>query len=159
MNIESTQENTNPRDRKLDISSRIWLQTEEGYPITWNDSQVNDTDIEYERVTRKGVVQGDDLRYWSIAAGGDTTRDHLASYAHEAWSGWMRYLFSKCIDHADGLLIPGELVVRWKRQSETRYNQLPESEQSSDLKEADAMLDIVCTTLFSGKISRPQEIS
>jgi hypothetical protein len=25
----------------------------------------------------------------------DVVREELAAYAHEAWSGWMRYMFSK----------------------------------------------------------------
>ena len=28
-------------------------------------------------------------------------REALADYAHQAWSGWMRYLFSKCINGPD----------------------------------------------------------
>jgi len=36
----------------------------------------------------------------------DTVREELAAYAHEAWSGWMRYMFSKC--HSNDA---GELVI------------------------------------------------
>ena len=31
-------------------------------------------------------------------------REALADYAHDAWSGWMKYLFSKC------LIFPAEMV-------------------------------------------------
>jgi hypothetical protein len=73
-------------------------------------------------------------------------RDLLAAYAHDAWSGWMEYLFEKCstsIDADGGVIIPGELVKRWRRQMTTAYSALPDHEQDSDRKEADKMLAIV----------------
>ena len=70
-------------------------------------------------------------------------RVKLATYAHEAWSGWMKYLFEKSTYNADGTVtIPVWAVERWKRQSQTPYNELPEIEKVSDLLEADQMLDI-----------------
>lgn len=78
------------------------------------------------------------------------TRERLAEYAHEAWSGWMRYLFSKCMDDSefDGQLkgtqvIPAWAVERWTRQMNTPYAELPESEKESDRAEADKMLSII----------------
>lgn len=84
----------------------------------------------------------------------DDTREELAAYAHEAWSGWMEYLFSKCdiaqsgpafeADAPDGrLIIPAWAVERWTRQMNTPYADLPESEKESDRKEADRMLAIM----------------
>ncbi len=71
------------------------------------------------------------------------TREQLAAYAHEAWSGWMRYMFDKSTTNDDGsVTIPAQLVERWTRQMETNYYSLPESEQKSDLDEADKMLEI-----------------
>jgi len=68
----------------------------------------------------------------------------LADYAHNAWSGWMIYLFSKSIENPDGsVTIPSEYVSRWKRQVTTSYNALPANEQASDLKEADQMIAIM----------------
>lgn len=67
-------------------------------------------------------------------------REILADLCHRQWSGWMRYLFSKCDSTMplvlsaleDGsLIIPAEFVTRWKRQMETPYAQLSESEQES----------------------------
>jgi len=70
-------------------------------------------------------------------------RVKLATYAHETWSGWMKYLFEKSAHNADGTVtIPAWAVERWKRQSQTPYNELPEIEKASDLLEADQMLDI-----------------
>ena len=73
-----------------------------------------------------------------------TLRDKLARYAHSAWSGWMKYMFSKSIIRKDGsLTIPPDLVRRWQRQMHTAYADLPSQEQKSDLDEADRMLEIM----------------
>lgn len=74
------------------------------------------------------------------------TREALAEYAHEAWSGWMNYMFSKCLNSSlvDGdLVIPKEFVQRWMRQASTGYNQLPEEEKPSDREQADKILTII----------------
>lgn len=68
-------------------------------------------------------------------------REALAAYAHEAWSGWMRYFFSRGEFHADGsFTIPAMCVERWQRQMNTAYADLPEGEKESDRAEADRML-------------------
>lgn len=66
----------------------------------------------------------------------------LAEYAHEAWSGWMRYLFSKCTEQGGTLVIPPWAVARWTRQMNTAYADLPESEKASDRAEATKILAI-----------------
>jgi len=60
----------------------------------------------------------------------------LAAYAHEAWAGWMKYLFSRCMEVDGHLVIPPSLVKRWKRQMATPYDGLPEAEKDSDRAEA-----------------------
>ncbi len=78
-------------------------------------------------------------------------RERLAAYAHEAWSGWMRYMFGKgqtrqiSIDGGTQTfwLMPAEFFHRWQRQMKTPYAELPESEKASDRDEADKMLAIV----------------
>ena len=71
-------------------------------------------------------------------------REKLAAYAHQAWSGWMDYLFEKSTLNSDGsVTIPSWAVERWKRQMKTTYTELSESEKESDRKEADSMLQIV----------------
>jgi len=63
--------------------------------------------------------------------------EQLAAYAHEAWAGWMRYLFSLCTHNKDGsVTIPKEQVERWIRQMGTAYEGLPEDEKQSDRVEA-----------------------
>jgi hypothetical protein len=70
-------------------------------------------------------------------------REQLAAYAHEAWSGWMRYLFEKSQANPDGtVMIPAWAVDRWRRQMDTPYAALPEAEKASDRVEADRMLAI-----------------
>jgi len=64
--------------------------------------------------------------------------EKLAAYAHEAWSHWMRYLFSQCLP-AEGTTdwtIPEDKVLRWQRQMNTPYKDLPEHEKKSDRDEA-----------------------
>lgn len=69
--------------------------------------------------------------------------ESLANYAHEAWSGWMRYLFEKSTHNDDGTItIPAWAVERWQRQMNTPYVDLPESEKDSDRAEAEKMLAI-----------------
>lgn len=72
-------------------------------------------------------------------------RERLAAYAHNAWSGWMIWLFSKSrYNEEDGTVtIPAELVSRWKRQMGASYSQLSVAEQESDRQEADRMIKIV----------------
>lgn len=78
----------------------------------------------------------------------ENVRELLAAYAHESWSGWMKYLFGKSIDLSSGVVvIPGKLVKRWKRQIATPYAELPEYEKESDRAEADKILEIVRSTL------------
>jgi hypothetical protein len=80
-----------------------------------------------------------------------TAREPLAAYAHRAWAGWMRYLFEKSAPQSDGcVLIPPQLVARWRRQVETAYDDLPDSERESDRKEADEMLGI-CRAALAGQ--------
>jgi len=72
------------------------------------------------------------------------TRELLADYAHDAWSGWMEYMFRQSRLNIDGTVtIPQKLVERWERQSKTPYKDLPENEQNSDRHEADRMLSII----------------
>jgi hypothetical protein len=70
-------------------------------------------------------------------------REALAEYAHEAWSGWMKYLFTKGTFNEDGTwTMPKWAVERWTRQMGTPYAGLPENEKPSDREEADKMISI-----------------
>jgi hypothetical protein len=75
----------------------------------------------------------------------DNLRIRLARYSHDqAWSGWMKYMFSKGTFNPDGSwTMPMEYVERWMRQSETLYDNLSEREKESDLAEADKMIEII----------------
>ena len=73
----------------------------------------------------------------------DVIREKLAEYAHEAWSGWMFYLFDVSELNDDGTVtIPKWAVDRWKRQSQTNYKDMPDDEKHSDLDEANKMMEI-----------------
>lgn len=72
------------------------------------------------------------------------TREELAALAHEQWTGWMQYLFSKCAFNSDGIAtIPAWAVERWQRQAKTPYAELPELEKESDRAEADKVLNLM----------------
>ncbi len=72
------------------------------------------------------------------------TREKLAEYAHNAWSGWMKYMFSQAPSNADGTwTMSVEMIKRWQRQMYTPYAELPEAEKASDRAEADAILAIM----------------
>lgn len=73
----------------------------------------------------------------------DIIEEH-ADFAHSAWSGWMKFLFSKTTSNEDGSeTIPKKLADKWKRQLETDYKDLPEDEKESDRDEARKVLKIV----------------
>lgn len=75
----------------------------------------------------------------------DERVERLAAHCHnEQWSGWNRYLFSKCRstneDGGEALVIPAWAVGRWTRQMDTPYSELPEEERESDRVEARKIL-------------------
>ncbi len=65
-----------------------------------------------------------------------TDIEAAAAIEHERWSGWMKYLFSKCEPIVEGALIPLDSVAHWTRQIQTPYAELSEREKESDRKEA-----------------------
>jgi len=71
-------------------------------------------------------------------------REKLAELAHEQWSGWMYYIFSKSTRNPDGsMTVPAALVAHWDRQRQTCYVDLPEPEKGSDRREADRMIAVL----------------
>lgn len=71
-------------------------------------------------------------------------QEELAKYAHNAWSGWMEYLFSKANVNENGTwTMPKDSVDRWYRQMNTEYKDLPENEKKSDREEATKIMAIV----------------
>jgi hypothetical protein len=72
-------------------------------------------------------------------------REELADLCHKQWSGWMEYLFSKCVPcevNEKCIIIPAWAVERWKRQIATPYSELSEEEKNQDRQEADRFLKI-----------------
>lgn len=76
-------------------------------------------------------------------------REALADYAHEAWCGWMRYLFEKCECLSESTSAGGRMVIpywaeeRWRYQASTPYARLPEDSKDSDRSEADKILALI----------------
>lgn len=60
-------------------------------------------------------------------------REEIASWIHDLWCGWMKYLFKKSEEKEDGsVVISKENVKRWKRQTYSDYSELPDNEKDSD---------------------------
>jgi hypothetical protein len=71
----------------------------------------------------------------------ESNREKLANLQHDIWAHWMKYLFSVCQANGDGsYTIPSEKAQRWLRQISTPYQQLLESEKTSDREQADKIL-------------------
>lgn len=96
-------------------------------------------------------------------------REQLAALAHEQWSGWMRYLFSRCSTAHEtggpgfsisgvGYHIPSEWAARWKRQIDTPYADLSDAEKDSDRKEADRVLAITESRLTALTAAHAREL-
>lgn len=69
----------------------------------------------------------------------------LADKEHDSWSRWMKYLFSKCDEcpERSGLVIPADLVERWKDLAELPYSHLSELSKQSDRDEVAHILPII----------------
>ena len=73
-----------------------------------------------------------------------TVREQLAYYAHDAWSGWMKYMFKKMKINDDGTAtMPKWAVDRWTFQMKKTYNELSDDMKESDRQEADRMITII----------------
>lgn len=70
--------------------------------------------------------------------------EKLAALAHEQWSEWNEYAFSKGTFNLDGTwTMPTWAVERWKRQMTTSYDELSEVEKESDRIEARKVLALL----------------
>ena len=67
----------------------------------------------------------------------------VADMVHRIWGEWMDYMFGKCEARPDGsMTIPAEYVLRWKRQMQARYYDLPEEEKKSDREVANKYIKL-----------------
>lgn len=82
-------------------------------------------------------------------------REKLADYAHEAWAGWMKYMFSKSTRNQDGTIniSPRGYVDALDRQISLSYHQLTEAEQDSDRAEAKKILAAIADCGAAGSVS------
>ena len=67
----------------------------------------------------------------------------LAQYAHDAWSRWMKCLFTKGkLNKSGSFTIKKDSVNRWQRQMNISFYDLPQEEKESDFTEAKTILDL-----------------
>lgn len=108
----------------------------------------NSCGTRWGRWSGKVLAEGEsEPRYGIRKAPVDGLREKVAALQHEQWSGWMEYLFSKCLQSAKGtgedVVIPSEFAQLWVRQMQTPYMELPDNEKESDRIEADKYLPII----------------
>ncbi|MFF2316945.1 hypothetical protein ACFVTE_11805 [Arthrobacter sp. NPDC058097] len=78
------------------------------------------------------------------------TVERLAAIEHERWAHWQQYVHDQCERKDDGsLVVPAELVARWKAQIETPYAELSEREKESDREQVRRYLPVVIEALNS----------
>jgi hypothetical protein len=70
-------------------------------------------------------------------------REALADLAHQRWSRWMKYMWSKSTKVFGFVIVPNKEVKRWERQMNTDYRDLPEAEKESDRAEADKVISLL----------------
>jgi len=71
-------------------------------------------------------------------------REELAELAHEQWSDWMEFLFSKGTFNANGTwTMPEWAVNKWAIQVGMPYDKLSKEEKDSYRKEADKFLAVL----------------
>jgi hypothetical protein len=59
--------------------------------------------------------------------------EELAALEHDRWAHWQKYVHDKGQRQPDGsLTLPADLVDRWERQINTRYEDLTIEEKESD---------------------------
>ena len=74
----------------------------------------------------------------------DKFKEKLANLCHEQWSGWMGYLFGKCVKLPNGkMVMPKWAVERWSWQMITPYSKLSGAEKDSDRDEADRFIKLI----------------
>lgn len=75
-------------------------------------------------------------------------REQLAAIEHQRWSDWQHWVHTNSRDPGDGtLIIPADLVTRWKRQIATAYEDLSESEKQSDRDQVDRYWPLISAYL------------
>lgn len=140
---------TNSKLSKLDKHPFVSYKYKEeckvkGYDMSWVVNKCNIANIEIldELPKQLDIIKVTEVY---ITPPKDSIREKLAALCHDQWSGWMKYLFSKCVYHADIAehVIPTCAVERWERQMKTAYDDLSIDEKNSDRKEADRFLKLL----------------
>jgi len=73
-----------------------------------------------------------------------TLKEKFAEKIHIVWAEWMLYVFQNCKSDVEGnMIIPKDLVKRWKRQSSQTFDELTEEEKFTDKKIAGELNKIV----------------
>lgn len=81
----------------------------------------------------------EDPRPETLEAARAALYEQLAAIQHDIWSHWMAYVLDHCCtENGDGsMVVPAELVARWRRQILAPYAELSERERESDRDQVD----------------------
>lgn len=78
--------------------------------------------------------------------------EELAALEHDRWAHWQRYMHAKGRRQPDGsLILPADLVERWERQINTRYEDLSAEEKESDREQVRKCFQLLKPWLASGR--------
>ncbi len=87
-----------------------------------------------------------------MASKQEEIREGMAEKAHLVWQRWMAYMLT----HLDE-----EHIERWKRQANTAYKDLPESEKASDRNIADGYSEYLhsqgVVLKVEGRLPKPKD--
>jgi len=90
----------------------------------------------------------------SVAGLSHELTEQLSDAEHDSWARWQAYVFSRCVELDDGsMLIPADLVERWRRQIATRYDLLSEADQQKDRDEVARIAPLI-EAAFRAEIER-----
>ena len=87
--------------------------------------------------------------------------EEFAAMEHSRWSKWQSYLHSQCFtspEFTGALIIPADLVVRWRHQISTPYSQLSETEKESDRNEVRPYLEHMQTLIVQKNKEREEAV-
>jgi hypothetical protein len=79
--------------------------------------------------------------------------DDLAAVEHDRWARWQRYVHGKGTLQGDGsLILPPELVARWRAQIDAAYADLSEAEKESDREQVRRYLPLIAAALAKHRV-------
>lgn len=77
-------------------------------------------------------------------------REALARHVYRMWRGWVVGVLAAGKEMDGGLLVPAEVVSRWRRLAGMAYDDLPEGDRAGFDMEAARVMGVVLTEMLGG---------